>query len=157
VSTLQRSRPRPLALGGPAAARPARQVWREMLGFPLVGTVGTIITIGGANLLRGWLGGGPMTTTVLPTMIATQVSYLAHRHWTFRHRDSDGSGREVIVFFGLNAVGMLIQMLCSGFTYYTLGLRGTLAYNLALLAGLGAASVFRYWSYKKWVFTLAVR
>lgn len=130
-----------------------RPFLRELLSFGFVGCVGTVITIFGANLLRAWLGGSPVTSVVVPTMVSTLVSYLANRFWTFRDRDSDGSGREVVIFFALNGVGMLIQVLCTGFTYYTLGLHGGIAYNLGLLAGLGLGSAFRYWSYKKWVFT----
>jgi putative flippase GtrA len=158
MSTIQRSR---LGAERPAAEPARRPPLRELLGFPLIGTIGTVVTVGGANLMRGLAGDSPVTTTIVPTIVATLMSYLAHRYWTFRHRESDGSGREVVVFFGLNAVGMAIQLVCSGFVYHTLGVRhalglsGAVAYNLALLAGLGAASLFRYWSYKKWVFTPA--
>ncbi len=132
-----------------------RTFLRELLSFGFVGCVGTLIMIFGANLMRAWLGGSPVTSVVVPTVVSTLTSYLLNRHWTFRHRDSDGSGREVAIFFALNGVGLLIQVLCTGFTYYTLGLHGGIAYNLGLLAGLGLGSVFRYWSYKKWVFTPA--
>lgn len=132
---------------------PRSPVVRELASFGLVGTIGTVITIAGANLMRGWLWDSPVTTTLVPTMIATLWSYLAHRYWTFRRRDSSGSGREVVMFFGLNGIGMAIQVLCSGLVFYWLSMQGALAYNLGLLAGLGLASAFRYWSYKKWIFT----
>ncbi|MFG1999678.1 GtrA family protein [Spirillospora sp. NPDC048911] len=132
-----------------------RTFLRELLSFGFVGFVGTVITIGGANLLRHWLGGSPVTSVVVPTVASTLVSYLANRFWTFRERDSDGSGREVVIFFGLNGIGMSIQVLITGFTFYTLGLTGGISYNIALLAGLGLGSAFRYWSYRKWVFTPA--
>ncbi|MEU5878563.1 GtrA family protein [Spirillospora sp. NPDC047279] len=134
-------------------ATPHRTFLRELLSFGFVGFVGTVITIGGANLLRHWLGGSPVTSVVVPTMASTLFSYLANRHWTFRERDSDGSGREVVIFFALNGIGMSIQVLVTGFTFYTLGLTGGLSYNIALLIGLGLGSAFRYWSYRKWVFT----
>ncbi|WP_225993563.1 GtrA family protein [Actinomadura rudentiformis] len=132
-----------------------RTFLRELLSFGFVGFVGTVITIGGANLLRHWLGGSPLTSVVVPTMASTLFSYLANRFWTFRERDSDGSGREVVIFFALNGVGMSIQVLITGFTYYTLGLTGGISYNIALLVGLALGSAFRYWSYRKWVFTPA--
>lgn len=158
MSTIQRSRPGAERLAAEPARRP---LLRELVGFPMVGTAGTVVTVGGANLMRGLAGDSPVTTMLVPTMAATLMSYLAHRYWTFRHRDSAGSGRELMVFFGLNAVGMVIQVVCSAVIYHSSGLRhaldlsGAVAYNLALLAGLGAASVFRYWSYRKWIFTPA--
>ncbi|MBA9006866.1 GtrA family protein [Thermomonospora cellulosilytica] len=148
MSTLQRSRPA-------VASRP--HPVRELLRFGTVGTIGTVISIGGANLMRVLLFVGPVTTVLIPTMLSTLFSYLANRHWTFRHRHTDGSGREVALFFGLNGVGILIQALCTAFTHYTLGLHDALSYNVALLTGLGLASAWRYWSYKKWVFRRTAR
>jgi putative flippase GtrA len=78
---------------------------RELLSFGFVGCVGTLIMIFGANLMRAWLGGSPVTSVVVPTVVSTLSSYLLNRFWTFRHRDSDGSGREVAIFFALNGVG----------------------------------------------------
>lgn len=151
MTTLDRVRPGPVGLSAPRAPH----FLRELLTFGFVGTIGTIITIGGANLLRLWTGDSPVTTTLIPTAVATLVSYVANRHWTFRHRDSAGSGLEVAVFFGLNTVGALIQASCIAVAHYTLGLHDTLSYNVALLIGLGLGAAFRYWSYKKWVFTPA--
>ena len=145
--------------GEPSAPEPPAPAHRrfvsELLTFGFVGLLGTVITIGGANAMRHWLGGGPVTSVVVPTVVSTLTSYLLNRHWTFRHRDSDGSGREFVIFFGLNGIGMAIQVLCTGFTFYTLGLQGGVSYNVGLLVGLGLGSAFRYWSYKKWVFTPA--
>ncbi|WP_243716272.1 GtrA family protein [Actinomadura darangshiensis] len=148
---MQRSRPVKTVASAPAY----RTFLSELLSFGFVGGVGTLIMIFGANLMRAWLGGSPVTSVVVPTVVSTLSSYLLNRFWTFRHRDSDGSGREVAIFFALNGVGLLIQVLCTGFTYYTLGLHGGVAYNLGLLAGVALGSAFRYWSYKKWVFTPA--
>ncbi|SEG60050.1 Putative flippase GtrA (transmembrane translocase of bactoprenol-linked glucose) [Thermomonospora echinospora] len=150
MSTLQRSR---AAAALAPVARSRLHFVRELLRFGTVGTVGTVITIGGANLMRGRFWESPVTTVLVPTMLATLFSYLANRHWTFRHHDSDGSGREMALFFGLNGIGMLIQACCTAFTFYTLGLHDALSYNLALLVGLALASAWRYWSYKKWIFT----
>ncbi|GAA4229590.1 hypothetical protein GCM10022254_22360 [Actinomadura meridiana] len=157
MNTMQRSRP----VGAVASASAYRAFQRggflnELLSFGFVGVVGTLIMIFGANLMRAWLGGSPVTSVVVPTVVSTVASYLLNRFWVFRHRDSDGSGREVAVFFALNGVGLLIQVVCTGFTYYTLGLHGGVAYNVGLLAGVAFGAAFRYWSYKKWVFTPTV-
>jgi putative flippase GtrA len=156
VSILQRSTPVEASPGVPATrgvSSAYRAFLRELATFGFVGFIGTVISIGGANVMRHGMHAGPVISVVIPTIISTLTSYLLNRHWTFRHRESEGSGREVAVFFGLNGVGMGIQAGCTGFTYYTLGLNGTLSYNVALLVGLGLASAFRYWSYRRFVFT----
>ena len=56
------------------------------------------------------------------------------------------------MFIALNLIGLLIAEISIGFTYYVLGLHDAIAYNVASVAGTGLATVFRYWSYKKWVF-----
>ncbi|MBW8483501.1 GtrA family protein [Actinomadura parmotrematis] len=151
MSTLQRSRP----VETVRAARDYRPFVRELLSFGVVGCLGTVITIGGANVLRHLLGGSPLMSVVIPTVASTLTSYLLNRYWTFRDEESAASGREFLIFFGLNGIGMLIQVLCTGFTYYTLGLHGGISYNMGLLGGLALGSAFRYWSYKKWVFSPA--
>lgn len=148
---MQRSRP----VKTVASAPKYRTFLSELLSFGFVGVLGTLIMLFGANVMRAWLGGSPVTSVIVPTVVSTFASYFLNRYWTFRHLDSKGSGRDVVIFFALNGLGMLIQVLCTGFTYYTLGLHGGIAYNVGLLAGVGLGAAFRYWSYKKWVFTPA--
>lgn len=145
----------PSAVDAPPAASTVREsryrrLFRELVGFSLAGGIGTGITFIGANLGREWMDDSPVTTVVVPMMIATLVNYLLNRTWTFSH--SDGSRREVLLFFGLNGVGVVIQMLCMGIRSYTLHLDGAYSYNFALMIGTALGAAFRYWSYKRWVF-----
>ena len=90
------------------------------------------------------------------TSAATFVGFAGNRYWTFRHRADSGRPREFVLFVLLNAAGTAIQQLCIGFTHYVLDFRTTLALNIALLAGIGLGTVFRFWSYRKWVFLAGV-
>ena len=85
-------------------------------------------------------------------MVAATLAFAGNRYWTFRHRAASGLGREYFLFFVLNGVGLLIQLLCIGFTHYTLKLDDHFSYNVALIVGIGLGTLFRFWSYKKWVF-----
>lgn len=125
---------------------------RELAKFGSVGAMAFVITFAGGNILHGGLGVGPLTSNAIATTAATTFSYLANRYWTFRHRDRTGLGREYVLFFALNAIGLAITQLFIGFTYYVLLQEGTLAYNAALIVGTAFATLFRFWSYKKWVF-----
>ncbi|WP_254716757.1 GtrA family protein [Actinomadura sp. WMMB 499] len=125
---------------------------RELAKFGSVGAIAFAITMIVSNVLHAGLDVGPMTSFLVATVVATTFSYLANRYWTFRHRDRSGVGREYVIFFALNGVGLVITQLFIGFTIYVLSLEGTIPYNTAMIVGTGAATLFRFWAYKKWVF-----
>lgn len=124
----------------------------ELAKFGSVGAIAFVITFGLGNGLHTGLGMGPLSSNAIATVVATTFAYLANRYWTFRHRDRTGLGREYVLFFALNGVGLVITEIFIGFTHYVLGLHGAIAYNAALIVGTGVATLFRFWSYKKWVF-----
>jgi putative flippase GtrA len=124
----------------------------ELAKFGVVGAIAAVIDLGGAAYLHGILGIGPLSAKAISIAVATVVSYVGNRFWTFRHRGGHALLREWVVFIVLNAIGLLIAEISIGFTYYVLGLHDAIAYNVASVAGTALATVFRYWSYKKWVF-----
>jgi putative flippase GtrA len=95
---------------------------------------------------------GPLTSNAIATVVAATFAYAGNKFWTFRDRRDSGLGREYFLFFVLNGVGLLIQLLCIGFVHYTLDMHGRVPYNVALIVGIVLGTLFRYWSYKKWVF-----
>ncbi|WP_084264867.1 GtrA family protein [Actinomadura macra] len=125
---------------------------RELAKFGSVGAIAFVITVALGNGMHTGLGMGPLTSNGIATVVATTFSYLANRYWTFRHRDRTGLGREYVLFFALNGVGLVITELFIGFTHYVLGLADAISYNVSLIIGTGVATLFRFWSYKKWVF-----
>lgn len=125
----------------------------ELFKFGAVGVASTIVTFGVSNLLWHAFGAGALTGSVIATVVATIVAFAGNRYWTFRHRNRTGLAREYFLFFVLNGIGLLIQLLCLGFTVYTLKLDGLWARNISNnVIGLGLGTLFRYWSYKKFVF-----
>ena len=131
-----------------------RRMAHELAKFGSVGAVAFVINFGLFNLLHASAGAGlgPLTANGVATVVATTFAYFANRYWTFRHRDRTGLGREYALFFGLNAVGLVITELFLGFGHYVLSMTGTLAANGFLVIGTGFATLFRYWAYRKWVF-----
>ncbi|WP_344243233.1 GtrA family protein [Actinocorallia libanotica] len=130
-----------------------RRMARELAKFGSVGALSFVITFAFFNVFHTALAMGPLTSTTLATVIATTFAYFANRYWTFRHRERSGLGREYVLFFVFNGVGLVITQIFIAFGYYVLDQRSTIASNLALIIGTGAATVFRFWSYRKWVFT----
>src|ERR1700726_3919744 len=124
----------------------------ELAKFGVVGLIGSVIDLGGAAYLHGDVGVGPMVSKGISLCAATVITYLGSRFWTFRHRVNQALLREGILFAALNLVGLAIAECVIALISYGLDMKGTLAYNAASLAGTGFGTIFRYFSYKKWVF-----
>ncbi len=124
----------------------------ELAKFGAVGLLGSVVDLGGAAYLHGAVGIGPMVSKGLSITAATLVTYLGSRFWTFRHRVNQALLREGTLFAVLNVIGLAIAECVIAFTTYGLGLKSVLAYNAASLFGTGLGTIFRYFSYKKWVF-----
>jgi putative flippase GtrA len=129
-----------------------RQLAHELAKFGVVGAINMVLDFGLANLLYlglGWPAIGAKSTSVA---VAATSSFFMNRHWTFRHRARTGLGREYGLFFLLNGVGLLIANACILVVERGLGRSGPLWFNLAQLAGLALGMVFRFATYKRWVF-----
>src|ERR1700722_16085002 len=55
------------------------------------------------------------------------------------------------MFFVLNGIGLLIQLACVGFVVHVLNEQGKVPANIALLVGIALGTIFRWFSYRKWV------
>jgi putative flippase GtrA len=128
-----------------------RHLIHEVAKFGVVGAIAFLVTTIGTNLLHFRAGLGPLTSNVIATIVATCLAYFGNRYWTFRYREGSTLAREYVVFFALNGIGLGIQLACIGFTYYLLGMHGKLAYNVALIFGIGLGTLFRFWSYRRWI------
>ncbi|QBI52448.1 GtrA family protein [Streptomonospora litoralis] len=126
---------------------------RELAKFGTVGGVAYVVQLAATNVLWLVLDAPPLVGQALGVLIATVVAFLGNRFWTFSHRARTGLAREYALFFVLNAVGLGIQLATLGTSVYILGLDGPLAQNIAgNVIGVGLGTLFRFWSYKRWVF-----
>jgi putative flippase GtrA len=129
----------------------------EFAKFGVVGAVCTVIDIGLFNAFHFGLGIDPLLAKTLSLLVAVTVSYLANRHWSFRHRSYTGYRREYVLFFVINAVGLAFSLACLAVTKYGLDLTGPLALNIAgNVVGMGGGILFRFWAYRRWVFPAPV-
>ena len=124
---------------------------REMAKFGTVGAIAFAVDLTLLNLLNVGLGVPELRSKVASAVVATGVAFTLNRQWTFRHREQQGLGRESALFFGLNAVGLAITLVIIGGVTYGLGLRGPLALNVANVIGTGFGTLFRFWSYRRFV------
>ena len=128
-----------------------RQLIHEFAKFGIIGVIGLIITNGGYLLLHSH-GAGPVTSTTIATIVATTVAYIGNRYWSFAHRERTSVPRVGLIFFVLNGIGLLIQDAVVAFNAYILHLEHhKLAEFVALNLGIALATIFRFWSYRKYV------
>jgi putative flippase GtrA len=132
-----------------------RVLIHEVAKFGVVGILAFFITIGGANGLRSGAGMGPLTSVTIATIVATVFAFLGNKLWAFRHRKGSHLGRESVLFFVFNGIGLLIQLAFVAVATHGLGLNDKFSYNVANIIGIGVATIFRLYCYRRWVFLMA--
>jgi putative flippase GtrA len=125
---------------------------RELLKFGVVGGLAFVVDVVLFNLVLHATD-KPLTSKTISTVVATTVAYGGNRLWTFRRRAHPGVRREYVLFLLLNGVGLAIALACLASSHYLFGFTSRLADNIAAnVVGLGLGTLFRFWSYRRFVF-----
>jgi putative flippase GtrA len=128
----------------------------ELGKFGIVGAVTYVVHVIIFNVCLGrlpWFG-----SLIIATVVATTLAFIGNRFWTWRDRDRTALHREYVLYFFFNIVGLLITAAVLWISHDGLGsiwpvFQTRLADNIAgNLIGVGLASVFRFWSYRRFVF-----
>lgn len=129
----------------------------ELARFGSVGSVAFVVDLGTYNLLRfgpvAVLHDKPLTARVIAVVLATLVSWLGSRHWTFADQRTHRHGRELVLFALINVLGSGITIGTLAFSHYVLGQQGPFADNVANVVGIALGTIARYAGYKMFVFT----
>jgi putative flippase GtrA len=124
----------------------------EIAKFGVVGGIGFVVQLGVTDAVHLGLGVGALTAVIVGYAVATVVTFLGNRHWAFKHRQGKGLHRETLTFILLNMVGLGIQEAVVATVHYGMHMTDPLSYNVANIVGIGLGTLFRLWSYRKWVF-----
>lgn len=124
----------------------------EILKFAIVGGIGFVVQIGVTDTLHLGLGVGALTATAIGYVISATVTFIGNRHWAFKHRQGKGLRHETLMFVFLNAIALGIQEAVVAIVHYGMGEHSGLAFNIATILGIGLGTLFRLWSYRKFVF-----
>ncbi|MFJ8000009.1 GtrA family protein [Streptomyces sp. NPDC096310] len=125
---------------------------REAAKFGAVGGMGLLVNLLVFNLVRHTTELPVVRASVLATVVAIAFNYVGFRYFTYRDRDKSRRTRELTLFLLFSVVGLVIE---NGVLYtatYGFGWDTPLQSNVFKFLGTGIATLFRFWSYRTWVF-----
>ncbi|GAB3509552.1 putative flippase GtrA [Amycolatopsis cihanbeyliensis] len=138
---------------------------RELVRFATVGGICFLITIAVNYALKFTvLTGNPLTAFGIAVLVATIVSYVLNREWSFRTRGGRENHHEAALFFLFSGIAMALNTLPLAVSRYVLQLQrphvGLITQEIAdfvssIILGTMVAMAFRWWAFKRWVFPQA--
>jgi putative flippase GtrA len=135
---------------------------RELVKFALVGGITYLVDITLFTLLKMTvLEPKPVTAKIVAVLVATIVSYVLNREWSFRTRGGRERHHEAALFFLICGIGLVINAIPLWISRYVLDLQvpqvSLLAQEAADFAsanviGTLLAMAFRWWAFRRYVF-----
>ncbi len=126
--------------------------------FVKVGTIGllnTVVDFGLFNMLR--VGGVPRNWAITVAFaVATFVSYLLNRRWSFQLTDGKVSLRETINFYAINIVAWLVTIIIVQLADWLFGPLSLAGENVAKLAAVLVILIPKFAGYRDIVFRKAL-
>jgi len=135
---------------------------RELVKFALVGGTTWVIDTAVFLVLKTWvLSEKPLTAKVIAVLVATIVSYVLNREWSFRTRGGRERHHEAALFFIISGIGVAVYTAPLAVSRYVLDLQVD---NVSLLTqeiadfvsgqilGVLAGMAFRWWAFRRFVF-----
>lgn len=139
------------------SARPLRarlqRLVHELVKFGAVGAVGFLVNVVVFNVCIHAFQLAPIRSGVISQVVAIVTNYVGNRYWTYRDTDKSRVRRETVLFFFFSGIALVIENAVLALSHYGLGYTSPLADNIAKnVVGLGVGTLFRFWSYRTWVF-----
>jgi putative flippase GtrA len=135
---------------------------RELVKFALVGAITYVVDITLFTVLKTTvLVPKPVTAKIVAVLVATIVSYVLNREWSFRTRGGRERRHEATLFFLICGIGMMINATPLWISRYVLDLQvpqvsllvqEAADFASANVIGTLLAMVFRWWAFRRYVF-----
>ncbi|BFV58959.1 hypothetical protein KCMC57_up40630 [Kitasatospora sp. CMC57] len=136
----------------PSLTQKLRGISGEALKFGLVGLSGVVVNFAVFWICINGLGLATLRSNIAATMVAIAGNYLGYRYWLYKDRDASSRKREITLFLLFSGIGMLIETGIIALSKYGFGFDSHLQVLAAKTVGLGIGTVFRFLSYRTWVF-----
>jgi putative flippase GtrA len=135
---------------------------RELLKFAVVGGTTFLIDNGIWYLLKlSVLEAKPVTAKIIAIIVATIVSYILNREWSFRTRGGRERHHEAALFFLISGIGVGLNSAPLYISRYWLDLevpnvsrfvQEIADFTSGSIIGMLLAMFFRFWAFRRWVF-----
>lgn len=135
---------------------------RELLKFAIVGAFCFVVTnVIWYGLKLTVLSEKPITAQAIAIIVATIVSYILSREWSFSTRGGRERHHEAALFFVVSGIAVGLNLVPTAISRYLLHLQVPTVslftqevsdFIFGSIIGTLVAMVFRWWAFKKWVF-----
>lgn len=135
---------------------------RELVKFALVGGIAYVVDIVLFTVLKTTvLEPKPVTAKIVAVLVATMVSYVLNREWSFRTRGGRERHHEAALFFLVCGIGLVINAAPLWISRYVLDLQvpevsllvqEVADFAFANVIGTALAMAFRWWAFRRYVF-----
>jgi putative flippase GtrA len=146
----------------PAPVRALAARHGEIVRFATVGAIAFTVDTAVFTVLKlSVLEAKPVTAKAIAVLVATAVSYLLNREWSFSARAGRERHHEAALFFLISGVALVINSAPLYLSRYGLDLRTPLVsrtrqevadFLSAQVVGTLVAMVFRWWAFSRFVF-----
>jgi putative flippase GtrA len=136
--------------------------YSEFLRFAAVGATTFVIDTGlFAALKLTVLAPKPVTAKIIAALVATVVSYVLNREWSFNARAGRERHHEAALFFLVSAIALGLSVLPLWISRYGLGLhvpevtrttQEIADFVSAQVIGIAIGTTFRWWAFRRFVF-----
>ena len=135
---------------------------RELVKFAIVGgSTWVIDTAVFLTLKATVLEAKPLTAKVIAVLVATIVSYVLNREWSFRTRGGRDRHHEALLFFVISGIGVVVYSAPLAISRYVLELKvpgvSLVTQEVAdfvsgQIVGTLVGMAFRWWAFRRFVF-----
>lgn len=136
--------------------------YRELAKFLVVGGTSYIVDVGLFSLLSHTvLENKVITAKAISILIATIVSYILNREWSFSRRGGRERHHEAMLFFLVNGIALALNLVPLALSQYVFGFNTSnysaltvtiMNFISANVIGTILGMAFRFWAYRKFVF-----
>lgn len=146
----------------PRAYRDVALRHRELIKFGVVGATTFFIDTAIFYVLKlTVLAPKPVTAKVIAVLVATVVSYVLNREWSFKERGGRERHHEASLYFLFSGIGVALYAAPLWISRYVFDLQEPFTSRLVeeiadftagQIIGLLVGMAFRWWAFRRWVF-----